>query len=70
MKLFLLQVKLEKHASQKDYSTGFGGKYGVQEGSKDKVRIVLVCFLLVVDLEKGPFYVVKTVIFMPLFSRH
>ena len=32
------KVKLEKHASQKDYSTGFGGKYGVQEGSKDKVR--------------------------------
>ena len=37
--LFLnIKVKLEKHASQKDYSTGFGGKYGVQEGSKDKVR--------------------------------
>ena len=37
--LFLnFKVKLEKHASQKDYSTGFGGKYGVQEGSKDKVR--------------------------------
>ena len=35
---FILKVKLEKHASQKDYSTGFGGKYGVQEGRKDKVR--------------------------------
>ena len=38
MKHFTFKVKLEKHASQKDYSTGFGGKYGVQEGRKDKVR--------------------------------
>ncbi|XP_055618854.1 src substrate cortactin isoform X2 [Toxorhynchites rutilus septentrionalis] len=28
--------KLEKHASQKDYSTGFGGKYGVQTDRVDK----------------------------------
>lgn len=28
----------EKHASQKDYSTGFGGKYGVQKERVDKVR--------------------------------
>ena len=35
---FTLKVKLEKHASQKDYATGFGGKYGVQEERKDKVR--------------------------------
>lgn len=28
--------KVEKHASQKDYSTGFGGKFGVQEDRKDK----------------------------------
>ena len=35
--MYFLQVKLEKHASQKDYSTGFGGKYGIQEELKDKV---------------------------------
>jgi len=23
--------KVEKHASQKDYTTGFGGKYGIQK---------------------------------------
>lgn len=23
--------KVEKHASQKDYATGFGGKFGVQK---------------------------------------
>ncbi|KAB0802433.1 hypothetical protein PPYR_04619 [Photinus pyralis] len=28
--------KVEKHASQKDYSTGFGGKYGVQSDRVDK----------------------------------
>ncbi|XP_058461609.1 src substrate cortactin isoform X2 [Malaya genurostris] len=28
--------KLEKHASQKDYSTGFGGKFGVQTDRVDK----------------------------------
>lgn len=28
--------KLEKHASQKDYSTGFGGKFGVQTDRIDK----------------------------------
>ena len=38
MTYFFSQVKLEKHASQKDYATGFGGKYGVQEDRKDKVR--------------------------------
>lgn len=38
MTYFYSQVKLEKHASQKDYATGFGGKYGVQEDRKDKVR--------------------------------
>ena len=37
MTYFFSQVKLEKHASQKDYATGFGGKYGVQEDRKDKV---------------------------------
>merc|ERR1739838_41537 len=30
------QEKLAKHASQKDYSQGFGGKYGVQKDSQDK----------------------------------
>ncbi len=28
---------LEKHGSQKDYATGFGGKYGVQKDHVDKV---------------------------------
>lgn len=28
---------LEKHVSQKDYSTGFGGKYGVQTDRVDQV---------------------------------
>lgn len=27
--------KVEKHASQKDYSTGFGGKYGVEKEKMD-----------------------------------
>ncbi|CAG0879959.1 unnamed protein product [Darwinula stevensoni] len=31
--------KLEKHASQKDYSTGFGGKYGVQADRVDKCAV-------------------------------
>jgi len=30
---------LSKHQSQVDASKGFGGKYGVQEGSVDKVHI-------------------------------
>ncbi|KAM7363328.1 cortactin isoform 2-T2 [Cochliomyia hominivorax] len=33
------QGKVEKHASQKDYSTGFGGKFGVQEDRKDKSAV-------------------------------
>ncbi|KAL3280025.1 hypothetical protein HHI36_017532 [Cryptolaemus montrouzieri] len=32
-------AKLEKHASQKDYSTGFGGKYGVQTDRVDKSAV-------------------------------
>ena len=28
--------KIEKHASQKDYATGFGGKYGIQ---KDRYEV-------------------------------
>jgi hypothetical protein len=31
-------AKVEKHVSQRDYSTGFGGKYGVQTDRQDKVR--------------------------------
>lgn len=31
--------KVEKHASQKDYSTGFGGKFGVQTDRIDKVNL-------------------------------
>lgn len=30
-------AKVEKHASQKDYSAGFGGKYGIQKDRIDKV---------------------------------
>lgn len=33
--------KVEKHASQKDYSTGFGGKFGVQTDRVDKVLYFL-----------------------------
>jgi len=35
------QEKLAQHNSQKDYSTGFGGKYGVQKDRVDKVRLLL-----------------------------
>ena len=28
--------KVDKHASQKDYSSGFGGKFGVQTDRQDK----------------------------------
>lgn len=31
--------KVEKHESQKDYSKGFGGKFGVQEDRKDKSAV-------------------------------
>lgn len=31
--------KLEKHASQKDYATGFGGKYGIQKDKMDKCAV-------------------------------
>jgi len=31
------QEKLAQHKSQKDYSTGFGGRYGVQTDRVDKV---------------------------------
>lgn len=34
-------AKLEKHVSQKDYSTGFGGKFGVQSDRVDKVLITI-----------------------------
>lgn len=27
--------QIEKHSSQKDYSVGFGGKFGVQDDRKD-----------------------------------
>lgn len=30
-------AKVEKHESQRDYSTGFGGKFGVQSDRQDKV---------------------------------
>ena len=31
--------KVEKHQSQKDYSSGFGGKFGVQSDRVDKVSV-------------------------------
>ena len=34
-------LQLEKHASQKDYSAGFGGRYGVQKNLKDKVSLLV-----------------------------
>lgn len=39
-------AKVEKHVSQKDYSTGFGGKFGIQSNRVDKVSFDLVsaCF--------------------------
>lgn len=33
-------ANVEKHASQIDYSTGFGGKFGVQSDRIDKVIII------------------------------
>ena len=36
-------AKLEKHESQRDYSTGFGGKFGVQTDRKDKVSVAYRC---------------------------
>jgi len=34
--------KVEKHASQKDYATGFGGKFGVQSDRVDKVHSIFI----------------------------
>lgn len=31
--------KVEKHGSQKDYSSGFGGKFGVQADRQDKSAV-------------------------------
>jgi cortactin len=31
--------KIEKHGSQRDYSSGFGGKYGVQADRQDKSAV-------------------------------
>ena len=31
--------KIEKHGSQRDYSSGFGGKYGVQMDRQDKSAV-------------------------------
>lgn len=45
-------ANVEKHASQVDYRTGFGGKFGVQSDRVDKVtcenisKIVIVISLL------------------------
>ncbi len=34
-----LKAGLQQHASQRDYATGFGGKYGVQSDRKDKSAV-------------------------------
>ena len=34
------QEQLSKHESQTDAAKGFGGKYGVQKESQDKVSII------------------------------
>lgn len=31
--------KIEKHVSQKDYSSGFGGKFGIQKDRQDKSAV-------------------------------
>lgn len=31
--------KIEKHVSQKDYTSGFGGKFGVQKDRQDKSAV-------------------------------
>jgi hypothetical protein len=31
--------KIEKHGSQRDYSSGFGGKYGIQVDRQDKSAV-------------------------------
>jgi len=38
---FNYEGKTEAHASQKDHSKGFGGKYGVQSDHMDKVITVI-----------------------------
>ena len=40
--LFVLMLGFT-HTSQKDAAKGFGGKYGVQQDRKDKVREVVEC---------------------------
>ena len=35
------QEKLQQHESQKDYSKGFGGKFGVQTDRKDEVSVIV-----------------------------
>lgn len=37
-------AKVEKHVSQMDYSTGFGGKFGVQMDRIDKVLTLHILF--------------------------
>ncbi len=36
---FEYQAGLSKHQSQSDGSKGFGGKYGVETGNQDAVRL-------------------------------
>ena len=38
LRVYNKNLDLVKHESQKDYSKGFGGKYGVQTDRKDKVH--------------------------------
>lgn len=39
MKICLIKSTVEKHSSQKDYATGFGGKFGVQSDRVDKSAV-------------------------------
>lgn len=46
-------ANVEKHASQIDYRTGFGGKFGVQSDRVDKVNtfssVTKLSVLLIID---------------------
>lgn len=42
------QAQLAQHESQTDAKKGFGGKYGVQKDSQDKVSLIVVIISIVV----------------------
>lgn len=59
-----------KHASQTDYSSGFGGKYGVQSDRIDKVWLLIFYLWSVFKITWLNSYHVylKMVIFITLFN--